>query len=62
MVTSLHSKWAASKPVRVGLAEEGRISESIRTDPAAAHARQFKEAGRKGEWTRRSVGVICLLR
>jgi hypothetical protein len=32
MVTSLRSKWAAGKAVRAGLAEGGRISESIRTD------------------------------
>ncbi len=35
----------------------------IGSGPAAAHARQLKEARRmgmqrKGEWTRRSVGVI----
>ena len=29
---SLGSKWAAGKAVRAGLAEGGRISESIRTD------------------------------
>jgi len=30
MVTALRSKWAAGKAVRAGLAEGGRISESIR--------------------------------
>ncbi len=30
MTTSLRSKWAAGKAVRAGLAEGGRISESIR--------------------------------
>jgi len=30
MVTSLCSKWAVGKAVRAGLAEGGRISESIR--------------------------------
>jgi hypothetical protein len=29
---------------------------------AAGHLRQHKEAGRKGEWTRRSVDVVCPLR
>jgi hypothetical protein len=33
-----------------------------RVDPACAHRRQLKEVGRKGEWMRRSVGVICPLR
>src|SRR6516165_7628608 len=32
MMTSLRSKWAAGKAVRAGLAVEGRISKSIRTD------------------------------
>ena len=41
-VTSLRSKRAAGKAVRAGLALGRRISESIRSDPAAADARQLK--------------------
>jgi len=40
MTTSLRSKWAAGKAVRAGLAEGGRISESIRNrraTPPPAH-------------------------
>ena len=55
MVTSLRSKWAVGKAVRAGLADGGRISESIRNRRATQPAAHFHRnpAGRG------DVAIIC---
>src|ERR1700758_241282 len=42
MMTSLHSKWAAGKAVRAGLAVGGRISKSIRNRRATRLPAHFQ--------------------
>src|ERR1700730_5730726 len=59
MVTSLRSKWAVGKAVRAGLAEGGRISESIcnrrATQPPAHFQRNPPGRGRLAVFRRCSL-------